>query len=66
MLYAGAGHGIVIGSTYEVHSSNLIAYLEHPNPSLGVLVVSKVDAFASELSYASGATVFRLPSSSSF
>lgn len=61
MLYAGAAHGIVIGSTYEVHSSNLIAYLEHPNPSLGVLVVFKVDAFASELLYASGATVFRLP-----
>jgi hypothetical protein len=58
MLYAGAAQGITMGSVYDVHASNLISDFKHPNISLGVLVVSKVDALTSELSYTSGAAVF--------
>jgi hypothetical protein len=62
VLHAGAAQGVTKGSTYEVHPSNLIPDLEHPNLSLGVLVVSEVDAFSSELSYTPEHPAFRVPS----
>jgi hypothetical protein len=60
-MHAGAAQGVTVGSTYEIHPSNLIPSRAQPNPSAGALVVSKVDTVSSELSYTSRATVFRVP-----
>jgi len=61
VLHAGAAQGVTKGSTYDVHCSNLISDLERPNPSRGTVVVSKVDAFSSELSHMPGASAFKVP-----
>ena len=61
VLHAGVAQGVTKGSTYDVHSSNLVSDLDRPNLSLGIVIVSTVDAFSSEVSHMPGAPAFNIP-----
>jgi len=60
-LHAGAAQGIVLGSRFSVHKTNLIETLHIPNPILGYLVATSVDSFSSTLDLPKGREPFQLP-----
>lgn len=50
--------GIIIGSKFGIHHSNLITDQNHRNPQRGTMVAVKVDTSSSELAFLEGPTNF--------
>ncbi|TFK31705.1 hypothetical protein BDQ12DRAFT_701476 [Crucibulum laeve] len=61
IMQAGAAQGITVNSRFTVHASNLIPTPNRPNPSLGSLSTSSVDACTSTLIVPMGQPAFALP-----